>query len=38
MTSFAVNGKTEELIIGWRSLLMKQYNWRTGKCIRSWKV
>ena len=38
MTSLAVRDGAEELVIGWRSMLMRQYNWRMRKCIRSWKV
>lgn len=39
VTSLAVRGDDgDDLVVGWRSLLIKQYNWRSGRCIRSWKV
>ena len=38
MTCFVVSDNGEWLVIGWRSLLLKQYNWKTGECTRSWKV
>ena len=26
------------LVVAWRSLLLKQYEWQKGTCSRSWKV
>ena len=37
MTSFAVSGEGT-LVIGWRSLLLRQYTLDDCKCTRSWKV
>lgn len=38
MTSFAVSGDGAWLVIGWRSLLLKQYDLKTWQCVRSWKA
>lgn len=37
VTSFAVSGEGT-LVIGWRSLLLRQYTLDDCKCTRSWKV
>ena len=37
MTSFALSCEGT-LVVGWRSLLLRQYVLDDGKCIRSWKV
>ena len=37
MTSFALSCEGT-LVVGWRSLLLRQYILDDGKCFRSWKV
>jgi len=38
VTSIAVSPSGEEVAVGWRSMLIRQYNWAIGKCKRAWKV
>lgn len=38
MTCFVASEDGAWLVVGWRSLLLKQYSLETWKCTRSWKV
>eukprot|EP00731_Ephydatia_muelleri_P022653 Em0015g236a len=37
VTSLAVSGDSQIVVVAWRSLLLKQYEWQKGTCTRSWK-
>lgn len=37
VTSLAVSKDSQILVVAWRSLLLKQYDWMKGVCARSWK-
>ena len=37
VTSLAVSGDSQIVVVAWRSLLLKQYEWQKGACTRSWK-
>ncbi|XP_075421861.1 transducin beta-like protein 3 isoform X2 [Ascaphus truei] len=38
ITSFALSPDDEILVTGSRALLLKQWEWREGKCSRTWKA
>ena len=38
MTTMALSPDDSHLVVGWRSLFLRQYNWTDGKCLRQWKV
>ncbi|KAG2455705.1 TBL3 protein, partial [Polypterus senegalus] len=38
ITSFALSPDDEVLVTGSRALLLKQWDWRENKCIRTWKA
>ena len=38
MTAMAVSPDDSCLVVGWRSLFLRQYNWTNGRCLRQWKV
>ncbi|XP_043945053.1 transducin beta-like protein 3 [Protopterus annectens] len=38
ITSFAVSPDDEILVTGSRALLLKQWEWRENKCVRTWKA
>uniref|UniRef100_A0A8B9CAN2 Transducin beta like 3 n=1 Tax=Anser brachyrhynchus TaxID=132585 RepID=A0A8B9CAN2_9AVES len=38
ITSFALSPDDEILVTGSRALLLKQWNWRENKCVRTWKA
>ncbi|KAG8433326.1 hypothetical protein GDO86_017564 [Hymenochirus boettgeri] len=38
ITSFALSPDDEILVTGSRALLLKQWDWRQGKCSRTWKA
>ncbi|KAM4632578.1 transducin beta-like protein 3 [Discoglossus pictus] len=38
ITSFALSPDDEVLVTGSRALLLKQWEWREGKCVRTWKA
>lgn len=37
VTAFSLSPDSEHLVVAWRSLLLRQYNWTNEKCTRSWK-
>uniref|UniRef100_A0A8C3M008 Transducin beta like 3 n=1 Tax=Chrysolophus pictus TaxID=9089 RepID=A0A8C3M008_CHRPC len=37
ITSFVLSPDDEILVTGSRALLLKQWNWRENKCVRTWK-
>ncbi|XP_025951007.2 transducin beta-like protein 3 isoform X1 [Dromaius novaehollandiae] len=38
ITSFVLSPDDEILVTGSRALLLKQWNWRENKCVRTWKA
>ncbi|KFV15910.1 Transducin beta-like 3, partial [Pterocles gutturalis] len=38
ITSFILSPDDEILVTGSRALLLKQWNWRENKCVRTWKA
>ena len=38
MSMFALSPDNSMLVIAWKSLLLKQYDWSSKECVKKWKV